>query len=311
MVYNSPVKEQIDIVIPVFQAGATIRQLLERIESVVDRNELKVSIILVDDGSKDNSWEIIRNWLSTSRLNTTAVKLYKNYGQHPATMAGLKYSTGEFVVIMDCDLQDQPEAIPLLICAIKEHDSDLVIVRSKEKRNITTKLTSQIFHSLMSIPKDVTTFRIARKELIQSLLKYPEAYKLSGPILTEISRKTDYIEYQRAGKTIGTRYSFSARLGIGMKYILSRSTSIIILFFILGSIVSFLALIYMSTIFYQVLANEHPLPSGLNQIVILLSFITSICSFGFGFIMILLRDIFGYVKGNPTYEISLVESTKS
>jgi glycosyltransferase involved in cell wall biosynthesis len=309
--YDSSVKEQIDIVIPVFQAGSIIRQLLERIEIVVDRNQLNVFIILVDDGSKDNSWEIISNWLSTTRSNATAIKLYKNYGQHPATMAGLKYSTGEFVVIMDCDLQDQPEAIPFLVSALKENDSDLVIVRSKYKRNIIIKLTSQVFHVFSSVPKDITTFRIVRRELIQSLLKYPEAHKISGPILTEISRKTDYIEYQRADSTNGTRYNFSARLGIAMKYILSRSTSIITLFFTLGSIVSFLALIYMSTIFYQVLANKHPLPSGLNQIVILLSFVISISSFGFGFVMLLLKDIFGYVKGNPTYEISLIESTKS
>ena len=168
-----------------------------------------------------------------------------------------------------------------------------------------------MFHVFSSVPKDITTFRIVRKELIQSLLKYPEAYKLSGPILMEISRKTDYIEYQRSDRTNGSRYSFSARVGIGMNYILSRSNSIITLFFTLGSIVSILALIYMFTIFYQVLANKHPLPSGLNQIVILLSFVISICTFGFGFIMLLLKDIFGYVKGNPTYEISLVESTKS
>ena len=304
-------KEQIDIVIPVYEASATIWKLLNRIETVADENHLNLHLILVDDGSTDDSWKIIRTFMSDSNINTTAIKLFKNYGQHPATMAGLKHSTGDFVVIMDCDLQDQPEAIPLLVNTLKDNGSDLVVIRSKEKRNLFVKISSKIFHILASAPTDITTFRIARRELIQSLLNYPEAHKLSGPVLLEISRKTDFVEFQRANRTDGSRYSFRARLGIGMKYVFSRTNSIVTFFFLLGTVVSILALIYMSTIFYQVIADQHPLPSGLNQIVILLSFLLSTCSFGFGFVMLLLKEVFGYVKGNPTYEISIVEHSKS
>ncbi len=307
MEYNLDMNDQIDIVIPVYESSSTIQILLERIEKVVLEANLKASIILVEDGSKDNSWELIRKWMLESSLKSTAIRLYKNYGQHPATMVGLKYTSGDFVVIMDCDLQDQPEAIPFLLSKIKENDSDLVVVRSKEKRSLIVNITSRIFHTFNSAPSNITTFRMARKSLIELLLKFPEAYKLSGPVLLEISRKTDFMDYQRSERVNGSRYTFSARLGIGMKFIVSRSTSIVTTFFMVALGVALLSLIYMSTIFYQVIANQHPLPSGLNQIVILLSFIVSFSSFGFGFILLLLREILGYVKGNPNYEISVIE----
>ena len=307
MEYNLDMNDQIDIVIPVYESSSTIQILLERIQKVVHESNLKASIILVDDGSKDNSWELIRKWMLESSLKSTAIRLYKNYGQHPATMVGLKYTSGDFVVIMDCDLQDQPEAIPFLLSKIKENDSDLVVVRSKERRSLIVNVTSRIFHTFNSAPANITTFRMARKSLIDLLLKFPEAYKLSGPVLLEISRKTDFIDYQRSERVNGSRYTFSARLGIGMKFIVSRSTSIVTTFFMVALGVALLSLIYMSTIFYQVIANQHPLPSGLNQIVILLSFVISLSSFGFGFIMLLLREILGYVKGNPNYEISIIE----
>lgn len=310
MQYDPEVSEHIDIVIPVYEATATIRELLERIESVVHEFQLNARVILVDDGSRDDSWAIIRNWMSTSNLKTTAIKLYKNYGQHPATMAGLKYATGDFVIIMDCDLQDQPEAIPLLVRELKARDCDLVVVRSHVRRSLLVNTTSRIFHSLTGAPKDVTTFRIARKELIASLLKMPEANKLSSPVLLEISRKTEFIEYQRENPRYGSRYTFSARFRIGMNFILSRSAPITTVFFILGIAVSCIATIYMVSILYQVFANAHPLPSGLNQIVVLLSFLIIVCAFGFGFTMLLLKEILGYVKGNPSYEISLVEHSK-
>jgi glycosyltransferase involved in cell wall biosynthesis len=307
VVYKLKMSQSIDIVIPVYQAENTIEELLNRIARVVNEFSLNLTVIVIDDGSSDDSWILILDWMKANPLRVNAIKLYKNYGQHPATMAGIHQSTGDLVVIMDCDLQDQPEAIPMMLEEIETSNSDLVVVRSRGRRNLLGKTSSFLFHKWSGSPTDVTTFRIVRRNLIDALLKYPEASRLSGPLLHEISSKTTYVNFQRSPRIEASRYTFGSRVRLAIDFILSRSSSIAVTFFILGSLVSLLSTIYMGIILYEVVAHRQPLPSGLNQIVVLVSFAISICSFGFGFLMLLMRDLLRYVKADPPYLVSKIE----
>ena len=243
--------ESIDIVIPFYESAHTIDELLSRMQDTIDSNSLNATLILIDDGSTDNSWERMTHWLQNSKLNITAIKLYRNYGQHPATVAGLQNSTSELIVIMDCDLQDRPEDIPNLINRIRETASDLVVTRSVNNRNIISRFPSYVFHLWTKSPKNVTTFRVARRSLVDSLLRYPEASKLSGPLMIEISAKTVYMEIDRQPRLNGSRYSLLSRFNIAISYFLSRTSSVATVFFVTGIIVSIFSLAYMSFIFFQ------------------------------------------------------------
>lgn len=297
----------VDIVIPVFEAASCIKELLERLEKTIKLSSLNATIILVEDGSKDESWEIIESYMQSTDVKIIAVKMESNYGQHPATIAGLQLATGDFVVIMDCDLQDSPETIPKLLNKIIQTKSHLVVVRSTHKRKLLASITAKMFNFWAGTPKNVTTFRIASRKLIDSLLRYPEALKLTGPMMLEISPKTEYLDVTRASSSYGSRYTFLTRVKISINFVLTRSQSISTLFFIIGVIVSFTSIIYMLSIFYEVIFSNNRLPLGLNQVVILISFLISICSFGFGFVMLLLRDAIHYIKGNPSYMISQIK----
>jgi glycosyltransferase involved in cell wall biosynthesis len=305
--YNPEMTHTLDIVIPVYEAAACIRELLERLEITIKTFSLNAIIILVEDGSHDESWEIIEEYMNQSETKIVAVKMEGNYGQHPATIAGLQISTSDFVVIMDCDLQDSPEIIPNLLEKILQTKSHLVVVKSSHKRKKINSFTSKVFNIWSGSPKNVTTFRIASRKLIDTLLKYPEALKLSGPLMLEISPRTEYLEAMRDPSKYGSRYTFLTRIKMSVNFVLTRTHAIGTSFFVIGIFVSLISFLYMTSIFYEVIFNSNPLPSGLNQIVILISFLISICSFGFGFIMLLLRDAIHYIKANPTHMVSKIE----
>ena len=297
----------VDIVIPVFEAASCIKELLERLEKTIKLSSLNATIILVEDGSKDKSWEIIESYMQKTDVKIVAVKMESNYGQHPATIAGLQISTSDYVVIMDCDLQDSPEIIPNLLEKILQTKSYLVVVKSSHKRKKFHSFTSKVFNVWSGSPKNVTTFRIASRKLVDTLLRYPEALKLSGPLMLEISPRTEYLEATRDPSNYGSRYTFITRIKMSVNFVLTRTHAIATSFFVIGIFVSLISLLYMMSIFYEVIFNNNPLPSGLNQIVISLSFLISICSFGFGFIMLLLRDAIYYIKANPTHIIAKIE----
>src|SRR5690554_3297281 len=103
----------ISIVSPVYQAEKALAELLERIESAMKSLEADFEIILVDDGSKDESWRQIEI-LAQDRPFLKGIKLSRNFGQHYAITAGLDQARGEWIVVMDCDLQDRPEEIQRL-----------------------------------------------------------------------------------------------------------------------------------------------------------------------------------------------------
>ena len=103
----------ISIVSPVYKAEKIIPLLVERIENAVSKITADYEIILVEDGSPDLSWSAVEH-IAKANTRVKGIKLSRNFGQHPAIMAGLSKAKGEWIVVMDCDLQDQPEEIQKL-----------------------------------------------------------------------------------------------------------------------------------------------------------------------------------------------------
>ena len=122
-----PKTKHISVVSPVYKAEQLVDSLVAQIILHVEKITIDFEIILVEDGSNDNSWEKIQqNCLKDSRVK--GVKLSRNFGQHYAITAGLEASQGEWIIIMDCDLQDRPDHIPKLYEA-SQKGFDLVFAR--------------------------------------------------------------------------------------------------------------------------------------------------------------------------------------
>ncbi len=167
----------LSIVIPVYNAEGTLEELVTRVRGVATRMAVSYEIVLVNDGSRDESWKVMSKLHYLHGDTLLLVDLMRNFGQHNAIMCGLRESSGKFIVTLDDDLQNPPEEIPKLIEAIERGQFDLVYGRPPVKRhrwwrNLGSNMTQLFYKVVFNRRNGVTSFRIVRRELVESILSY-------------------------------------------------------------------------------------------------------------------------------------------
>jgi undecaprenyl-phosphate 4-deoxy-4-formamido-L-arabinose transferase len=167
----------VSVVIPVYRSSATLRNLADRLAAVLEAERLSWELILVDDGSPDDSWKEMVALHRQRPDRIVAVQLTRNFGQHNALMCGLRRARGETIVSMDDDLQNPPEELPKLLAALREQQLDLVYGFSAERhhrgwRNSGSWLMTTLFRWLFGVGAGFTSFRAMRQDLVRSVLTY-------------------------------------------------------------------------------------------------------------------------------------------
>ncbi len=160
----------LSIVVPVYKGEMLLEPLVAELSKSLPSFGKKYEVILVNDGSPDNSWDVIQN-LTRKYKNVKGIRLMRNYGQHNATLCGVRAARYEITVTMDQDLQHRPQDIPLLLAKLEE-DYDVVYGAPKRlpqsfARNLLTASTKQFLANLMGIPsvKNISAFRAFRTQL--------------------------------------------------------------------------------------------------------------------------------------------------
>jgi polyisoprenyl-phosphate glycosyltransferase len=174
---------EITIVIPVFMSVQILNELYERIKTVLFSFSNSWEIIMVDDGSSDNSYDIMKKIREKDR-RVKIIRLDKNYGQISATLCGLVHSKGIYTITMDDDLQHPPEEIPKIINKLKDK-YDVVIGKYREKkhnlfRNTGSTVVRYIIHKIMRIPGGLylSSFRGLSRKAVNSIISYKIKYPL-------------------------------------------------------------------------------------------------------------------------------------
>lgn len=169
------------VVIPVYNSAGIVATTLARTARFFEDRGLGYEIVAVNDGSRDSSWEVIRE-AALKNPRVTAVNLLHNYGQHHANMCGFGHATGEWIVTLDDDLQNPPEEIAHLIEAA-QGGHDLVIGRFREKRHplyrrLGTRLIRAVNRRIFGSPRDLvlTNFRLIRRDVVDRILGYRTSY---------------------------------------------------------------------------------------------------------------------------------------
>lgn len=140
----------LSIVSPVYRAEMLVELLVRRIRSALSATPYTYEIVLVEDGSPDASWARIEEAVSTYP-EVRGIRLARNFGQHPAILAGLDAARGEWIVVMDCDLQDRPEEIPGFLEAAREHHSPIVYAQRNIREHAWHKqFASRMFYAVLS-----------------------------------------------------------------------------------------------------------------------------------------------------------------
>ena len=141
--------KKISIIIPVYNNQQTLQKLYQRLFRVFAKIKQNYQIIFIDDGSQDQSYKKIQD-ICYKDKKVSCIKLSKNFGQRFALMAGLKYSTGDYLINIDADLQDPPKLIEKIFNELKKNNHVVIAARSSSSENIFRKLSSLIQHRILN-----------------------------------------------------------------------------------------------------------------------------------------------------------------
>ena len=297
---------QISIVSPVYRAEKMVHMLVERIVQSVTTITDRYEIILVNDASPDASWQMIEHECAQNK-QVKGVNLSRNFGQHYAITAGLSFAKGEWVVVMDCDLQDRPEEIPALYQKAQE-GYDIVYARRKQRQDKWLKrMTSRMFNAVLNWlsglkkDKEVANFGIYNRKVIAEYVKIPEYARSFGSLIRYLGFRTTAIDVQHALRAEGkSSYTLYRMLKLTFDVIISNSNKPLRMAVGLGFSMSALSFLLA---LYNVVARMVGIISfpGYTTTVFSIWFVGGLMLFVMGILGLYIGKIFDQVKGRPNY----------
>ena len=316
----------LSIVSPVYRAEHIVHDLVARIEAAMPECANRITeitppslrnssqpfdyeIILVNDASPDLSWEAIQREC-TRTTKVKGINLSRNFGQHYAITAGLHYAKGDYVVVMDCDLQDQPEEIPNLLYKAVAEDYDIVYARRVNRQDKWLKrLSSTLFtaafdwFSGMHRDKTIANFGVYRQCVIAEYNRMPEQARAFGSLIRYLGFRTTAIDVEHAPRAEGkSSYNLHKLLKLSFDVIISNSNKPLRLAVGLGFTMS--ALSFLLAI-YNVVANLAGFISvpGYTTTIFSIWFVGGLLLFVMGILGLYIGKIFDQVKGRPMYVV--------
>lgn len=219
---DTPPELDLSIVIPVYNSASSLATLLARLTQTIETVTQSYEVILVDDGSRDDSWAVIQSLRATYGQHLVAVQLMRNYGQHNTLMCGLGMARGEYVVTMDDDLQNPPEEIPKLLAHIKQHGLDLVYGCPNARnhaawRNLGSNIVWHFYRTVFRNPVTPTPFRIMRHQLAQSVMFYDLNFTYLDGLLAWCTSRIAGVEVEHHPRAQGSSgYSLGKLLSLAL-----------------------------------------------------------------------------------------------
>jgi len=296
----------ISIVSPVYQAGKIVNTLVEKIIEEVSKITEDFEIILVEDGSSDNSWEIVEeNCLRHKKVK--GIRLSRNFGQHYAITAGLDYAKGEWIVVMDCDLQDKPEEIKKLYThAILGFD---IVLAARENRQdgFFKRTLSKVFYKILSYLSGakfdyrVANFGIYSKRVINAVNQYREPIRYFPGLIQIVGFKSSTVLISHGLRDDGkSSYSFGRLFKLALDVVLAYSDKPLRIIIKLGLYVSLLSFSYVGFSLWQWYKGFILVP-GYTSLIASVWFLSGVLISTLGVIGLYLGKIFEAVKSRPIY----------
>jgi len=301
-------KPFISIVSPVYRAELIVEKLVFEIKKTLEAMEVSYEIILVDDRSPDNSWEKMK-LVSSINDEVKSIRLSKNFGQHPAIMAGLSHAKGEWIVVMDCDLQDQPKEISKLFKKTNEGFDVVLARRTQRKDTFLKKLSSLVFSKIYGYFTDtkydneIANFGIYNKKVISSILKVSDYIKFFPLFVNFVGYSITSVEVEHATRDSGsTSYGFMKLLSLAFNSIISFSNKPLKIFVKFGIIISVLSIFVGSYYIFEAINNKIKV-LGFTSIIVSIWFLSGVIITTIGVTGIYIGKIFDQTKNRPVFII--------
>lgn len=298
----------LSIVSPVYMGEKMVAPLVARIGKSMKAITEDYEIILVNDSSPDDSWtEITRQCATDVRIK--GVNLSRNFGQHYAITAGLRFATGQWVVVMDCDLQDRPEEIPNLLK--KAHEGwDIVFARREERQDsILKRLSSALFHRVYDwmsgskTDKTIANFGIYSQQVIAEYNRMPETARSFGTLINYLGFRRTAISVQHASRLEGSSsYNLRKLLKLSFNIMISNTNKPLRLAvevgFIIAAVAFLLALYNLAAKWSGIIEVQ-----GFTTTVFSIWFVGGLLLAMMGVLGLYIDKIFEQVKGRPLFVV--------
>ena len=301
----------ISVVSPVYYAENIVEELVLQLRSVLSKITLNYEIILVEDGSTDNSWKKIEEIHNKYNKNVRGIKLSRNFGQHYAITAGIEAAKGDYVIVIDCDLQENPIYILDLYNKICEKNEIVFTIKNNRKHNLFKNITASLFTKLFNYLTDsnslksnqnIGTYSIISRKAANAFLQYNDYHRHYLMVLRWIGFKHDYILIDHNERFAGkSSYTLSKLLKHAIDGIISQSDKLLRIFINIGLFISFssFTLIFIIILLY----TYHGFLSGWASLASIILFSTGMILTGIGIIGIYLAKTFEQTKNRPKYII--------
>ena len=304
------IKPYISVVIPVYGCPDGLEELYERLVKSIEPITTNFELILVNDASPDRSWEIIQK-LALDDARVLGVNLSRNFGQHPAIFAGLKHSSGDWVVVMDCDLQDPPELISDFLRKWEEGWENIYGVLTKRVgtgpiRTMNSKLFYWVAGKLTDgrIPKNASDFRLVDRKVYETVRTMSERNRFVRGLFAWVGFRSIGIPMERPPRFGGVSNAHTFKvIDLAFKGIFANSYKPLRLITLFGlglSLLSFVSIIPLALLW---IFSGVPF-AGFGTLVSLFLLVLGFLSLMLGILSEYVGLIYEEVKGRPNFIVS-------
>lgn len=307
--------DKISVIVPCYNEEESIFLFYKEINKVIKKmKDVSFELIFVDDGSSDKSLDIIKE-LSKSDKDIRYISFSRNFGKEAAIYAGLEYCTGDYITLLDVDLQDPPKLIEKMYKIITTEDVDIVALKTDAHKEygIVRRFFTNCYYKLISKLSKVEMvpgardFRLMKRQVVNAVLELKEYNRYSKGIFSFVGFKTKWLTYEVPKRVAGnSKWSFFKLFTYAIDAIIGYSTVPLTIAVIIGVLFCLISLISIIFIVVRTLIFGDPV-SGWPSLVCIMFFLSGVQLFCIGISGAYISKTYTEVKGRPIYIIRETE----
>lgn len=311
-------KEKISIIVPCYNEEDALPIFYKEINRVSkEMKSVDFEFLFINDGSRDKTLDILRD-LSKKDKRVRFISFSRNFGKEAGMYAGLENATGDYVAIMDADMQDPPKMVKTMYDSIQNEGYDCVALYTKNHKDYSfirkffTKCWYKLIGMISSTPQvpGARDFRLMKRKMVDAIISMGEYNRYSKGIFSFVGFNTKWIDYTAPGRVAGvTKWSFWKLFKYALEGILAFSTTPLILAALVGLIFCLIAFIVIVFIIVRTLVWGDPV-SGWPSLACIVIFVGGLQLFFFGIMGMYMSRLYLEVKKRPIYIISETENGK-
>lgn len=305
---------KISIIVPCYNEEDVLKIFYNKITEVSKTIDADFEYIFVDDGSKDKTLEILKEY-SKKDNRVRFISFSRNFGKESAMFAGLKESTGDYVAIMDADLQDPPDLLKEMYETLLTKEFDCVATKRKTRKGepILRSFFSRMFYSIINkmtsteIVNGARDYRLMSRKMVDSILEVTEYNRFSKGIFSWVGFKTKWIAYDNIERAAGkTKWNFWKLFKYSIEGITAFTTTPLVMSAVIGIIFCIIAFIMILFVIFKTLMYGDPV-SGWPSTICIILFVSGIQLFCLGIMGEYLAKEYMEVKNRPIYIVKETE----